>query len=566
MGWRGTPLADAAARIARERIPRTPRLAIVLAALAGPAIAIAHERWVPHQRRFPVNRAYFQSMSGEVLLFSLGATIAVFGLVVFWYLTAPGILDALTPVTQAAKSREASRGFLSRGARLFVRLILDGDLDSPFMRGGLRVATFVFARIPAFVLVLGAIQGWLVMPSFPLDDNEIGTALRVVQVVLAIWIAIGLFVRPLGPIMMLVFVYLCIQYGIAGIDAIPVLASAFYYLFKKRGSDVNGRQLLGVRLSLGVGFFLLGLINKILLGPDLFIGVGDQHPDLLIGPQAMFPGLTREAWCFTTALGEMVFGLLLLIGTWNRITTIVLSFVFANFILVFGAAEIVHVYPIAGFLFLFFRGPSGTSLDGLVFRANLGFWRKLRTSSSRVVYGSAVLTIALFSAAILMFTPLLVITELAPDLAGIAVPANYKPPPLPPPASKWASLPTATPTAPQPHADHEPRHGGVVTMTGDNHIEICVRRDGLIQLYASDAVRAPIPAREVSGTIRIELVQRPPGKPVTLRLTPDATDALAVMGPAPRVLADYTYDLKIRGVASSQTLRIQPGGTEHPRK
>src|SRR4029079_18267129 len=113
--------------------------------------------------------------------------------------------------------------------------------------------------------------------------------------------------RAIGVVMLLVFGYLIFAYGVASIDAIPVLASAFFYLFAKEepGVVVNERQLLGMRVSLGVGFFLLGLINKILLA-ELFIGVGDNFPDIVAGPQAMLPGLTREAWSFTTALGEMV--------------------------------------------------------------------------------------------------------------------------------------------------------------------------------------------------------------------------------------------------------------------
>src|SRR5262249_33300732 len=159
-----------------------------------------------------------------------------------------------------------------------------------FMRAGLHVMTFVFGRVPGLVLLLGAYEGWLMMPSFPLDvETPFGAALRVVSAVLALWVFVGVLRKALGVVFFLVFVYLCVAYGIAGVDAIPVLASAFFYLFERRRGEVNGRQLLGMRLSLGIGFFLLGLINKILLGPDLFVGVGDQHPDLLIGPQTILP-------------------------------------------------------------------------------------------------------------------------------------------------------------------------------------------------------------------------------------------------------------------------------------
>jgi uncharacterized membrane protein YphA (DoxX/SURF4 family) len=560
MQWRSRPSADlsplarAAARMERPPEPMRLHPAIVVAvALAAPAVAFAHERWVPNKPRFPVNLAYFQSMSGEVLLFSVGASIAVFGVILLWYLSAPGIIEALTPVTPQAVAREAARPFLSRAARGAIRFLLDGDVDSAFMRGGLKVATFVFARIPAPVLALGAYQGWLVMPSFPLPEGTVGTALRIAAVVLAIWTASGIFLRPLGAVMFGIFGYLCFAYGIAAIDAIPVLASAVFYLFWRPGGGVSGRQLLGMRVSLGFGFFLLGLVNKIFLAPELFIGVGDQHPDLLIGPQAMFPALTREAWSFTTALGEMVFGLLLLCGVWNRITTLVLTFVFANFILVFGLDEI------AGFLLLFFRGSLGTSLDGVVFRLNVGLWRSLRHTSSRLIYGSAVTTVALTSGALLMFVPLVLITEVLPVMAGTAVPDSYKPPPLPPPASAWPKVGADAPAiAAKPHADHEPRHGGVVTMMGDLHVEMVVAPSGEVLLYVSDAVRRPIPPSEAKGTVQIER----PGFKTTLPLRADSAGALLAAGPPLQVPADYTYILQVRGVPVSMTLAVPIGGTD----
>jgi uncharacterized membrane protein YphA (DoxX/SURF4 family) len=556
-----SPLARAAAAMPRERLPRFRPWLLVLVALLAPAVAFAHERWVANTPRFPVNRAYFQSMTGEVLIFSLLGSFAVFGVVVLWYLSAPEIVDALTPITASARAREAARPFVVRTARGVVRFLLDGPTESAFMRRGLVVAEFVFGRIPALVLLLGAYQGWLVMPSYPVPVNDLGHALRAVSVMLAVWILSGLYWPALGVVLFLIFGYLCFAYGIAGVDAIPVLASAFYYLFSRKGaSGVNARQLLGMRASLGFGFFLLGLINKIFLAPELFIGVGDQHPELLIGPQAMFPGLTREAWSFTTALGEMVFGLLLLFGVFSRISTLILTLVFANFILVFGVDEIVHVYPIAGFLLLFFRGSLGSSLDGIVFRQNLRFWRWLRHTSSRVIYGTAVTSVAGVVAALLMFVPLLLIVEVVPVLADTAVPANYRVPAPPPPASAWPPIGTPLPGAgAAPHIDHAPRHGGVVMMSGDVHIELVVGPSGSVFLYPSDATRTPIPPAEAQGTIRIDR----PGSKAILPLRPDpASGALTVAGPPPKTPADYTYALQIRRSPVTMTLTVPAGGTD----
>jgi uncharacterized membrane protein YphA (DoxX/SURF4 family) len=554
-----SPLARAAAAMPRERLPRVRPWHLVLVALLAPTLAFAHERWVANTPRFPINRAYFQSMTGEVLVFSLLGSFAVFGVVMLWYLSAPGIVDALTPITASARAREAARPFVVRVIRGVVRFLLDGPTESAFMRRGLVVAEIVFDRIPALVLLLGAYQGWLVMPSYPVPIDDLGHALRAVSVMLAVWILSGLYRPALGVVLFLVFGYLCFAYGIAGIDAIPVLGSAFYYLFAKKGTrGVNARQLLGMRVSLGFGFFLLGLVNKIFLAPELFIGVGDQHPELLIGPQAMFPGLTREAWSFTTALGEMVFGLLLLFGVFSRISTLVLTFVFANFILVFGLDEVVHIYPIAGFLLLFFRGSLGSSLDGVVFRQNLRFWRWLRHTSSRVIYGGAVTSVAGVVAALMMFLPLLLIVEVVPVLADTAVPSNYRAPAPPPPASAWPPVGAPLPGN-APHADHAPRHGGVVMMSGDVHIEMVVGPSGSVFLYPSDATRTPISPTEAQGTIRIDR----PGSRAILPLRPDpASGALTVAGPPPKAAADYTYSLQIRRAPITMTLTVPAGGTD----
>jgi len=527
------------------------RAIAVAALLLGPAVASAHERWVPNGLRFPINRRYFQRMSGEVLGFSAASAVALFGTVFLFYLFVPPLIASLSPSTEAAREREAHRGVVSRTFRLLVRLVLDGDVGGPFMDTGLKVSAFIFSRVPAFVLALGAYQGWLVMPSFPLY-GQLGDAWRVASVGLALWVLAGVFPRALGAVFFVVFGYLIAAYGIAAIDAIPVLASAFFYLFTKKPSGVvvSSRQLLGMRVSLGVGFFLLGLINKILLA-ELFIGVGDNFPDIVAGPQAMLPGLTRETWSFTTALGEMVFGLLLLTGVFNRLTTVVLTLVFANFIVVFGWAEIVHVYPIAGFVLLFFRGNSGTLLDGIVFRVNLFLWTRRRRASA-FGYASGVAIVATTTAGLLMWLPLFVIIEIAPHLTGLAVPANYQPPPLPPPASSWSKLPP-----PAPHSDHSPRHGGVVTMAGDLHVEIVVTTRGAIHLYLSDAARFPIAATEASGSVRVER----PGSTQTLALQPEAQGSLFAAGIAPTTGAAYTYDVTVRGQSATMTLDVPPGGT-----
>ena len=125
---------------------------------------------------------------------------------------------------------------------------------------------------------------------------------------------------------------------------------------------------------------LLGLVNKI-YHAELFIGVGDQYPHLLDGARALVPGLTRQLRSAGTALGEISFGMLLLVGVFDKITTMALTLIFTSFVFTFGMVEIVHLYPIAGFAVLFFRAPPGTAIDGVLFRILIrGCGRRLLSS------------------------------------------------------------------------------------------------------------------------------------------------------------------------------------------
>jgi hypothetical protein len=109
------------------------------------------------------------------------------------------------------------------------------------------------------------------------------------------------------------------------------------------------------------------------------------------------------------------------------------------------------------------------------------------------------------------------------------------------------------------HSDHSSKHGGVVTMEGDNHVEIVVTADGNIDLYLTDAVRRPIPPTDATGVI---IIEPPEGPKQRLPLVADATKgALSAKGPAGLEKSDYSWELKVRGAPMAMTLRVPKGGT-----
>jgi hypothetical protein len=58
-----------------------------------------------------------------------------------------------------------------------------------------------------------------------------------------------------------------------------------------------------------------------------------------------------------------------------------------------------------------------------------------------------------------------------------------------------AAAPAASPPAMTfpSHADHFPRHGGLVFMNGDTHLEVILSSDGSASVYFTNAVRQELP-------------------------------------------------------------------------
>jgi hypothetical protein len=81
------------------------------------------------------------------------------------------------------------------------------------------------------------------------------------------------------------------------------------------------------------------------------------------------------------------------------------------------------------------------------------------------------------------------------------------------PSEPPRTAPTTSPAAQgaAPHGDHNPHHGGVVMMKGnDLHYEVVLDPSGKAQLFFTDAVREDLPASIASG---VSLTVRQSGTP-----------------------------------------------------
>ena len=324
-----------------------------------PSLALAHERFIPHEMLVPLHRDFFRHLNANMVNIALRITFLMAVMLFIWFLREP--LDNFIENKLLWKLRGKAKEWL----HLLACFLTDKPVEHPWFKkfGGWIV--ILFLRCPALVLMYSATADSLVMPSYPLEPTT-ATVFKYAQVGMAIGIITQTFLPFGGATIFGTFLYLLVAFDWKiAVDILPILTVAVVYVSSPWLSqnfsitDISRTQMRWVRIVLGFGFFALGWMK--IYNHDLTAGVADNFPSVMqdplmlmfyIGTDAAFQ---RESWIVAFALTEVLTGFLIMVGVFNRLWCVMMVYVFTKLMLVdFGWAEIPHLYPIGAFLAVVF--------------------------------------------------------------------------------------------------------------------------------------------------------------------------------------------------------------------
>jgi uncharacterized membrane protein YphA (DoxX/SURF4 family) len=351
-----------------------PLLAGAILALLAPSLALAHERFIRHVLKQPLNEQFFRQQPGGVLgmhpdMLQIGllvtANLAVF--LTIWFLR-----DALDHGVRLHLLTRF-RGRVQRAIHNVGAFLIDRPVRSGWFYNFGEWAVIMFLRSPALVLMYSATNDSLVMPSYPLEPSS-ATIFKFIQVFLAVLILTQTWLPLAGALIFGTWFYLFRWGPFVAVDALPVVTVGFVYAMSPWQSHklaitrLNPLQTRLVRIVLGLGFFVLGWTK--IYNHDLTAGVGDNYPEVMNDPLVgLFafgtdPALRRETWVLSFAAAEVMSGFMLMTGVFTRLWCTIMLWVFTKLMLVdFGWDEIPHIYPIGALLAVLTSNHLGTEFD-----------------------------------------------------------------------------------------------------------------------------------------------------------------------------------------------------------
>ena len=358
--------------------------------LLAPSLALAHERFIRHALKQPLNDLFFRQQPGGILgmhpdMLQIGilATLNLTGFLVVWFMR-----DALDHFVRS-NLLPRLRGGIQRAIHNVGAFLIDRPVRVGWFYSFGEWAVIMFLRSPALVLMYSATNDSLVMPSYPLEPSS-ATIFKFIQVFLATLILTQTWLPLAGALIFGTWIYLFRWGPFVAVDALPVVTVGFVYAMSPWQSHklsitrLNPLQTRIVRIVLGLGFFILGWTK--IYNHDLTAGVGDNYPQVMNDPLVgLFafgtdPALRRETWVLSFAAAEIMSGFMLMTGVFTRLWCTIMLWVFTKLMLVdFGWDEIPHIYPIGALLAVMTSNYLGTEF-GAVQRKE----REMRMSSPLV--------------------------------------------------------------------------------------------------------------------------------------------------------------------------------------
>ena len=351
----------ALSNLAPSRSPAARRKGPVAAFLASvfllPAMASAHERFVKHDMKKPLQNRFFEQQDGK--LFGMDPNMIQVGLAVSVVLAAFLVIWFLREeLDEFIRNKVLSRlgGWPQRALHNLACFIMDKPVRLASFYAFGEWSVIMFLRSPALVLMFAATNDALIMPSYPLEPSS-AVYFKFLQVALAVLILTQTMLPLCGAMVIGTWFYLFRWGPFVAIDAIPVLTAGILYAMspwishKLAITRLNVDQTRWIRFVFGLGFFILGW-SKI-YNHDLTIGVADNYPSMMSDPLVGFfalgtdPAMSREAWVVSFALAEVMSGFMVMMGVFTRLWATIMCVMFTKLMLVdFGWDEIPHIYPI----------------------------------------------------------------------------------------------------------------------------------------------------------------------------------------------------------------------------
>jgi len=235
----------------------------------------------------------------------------------------------------------------------------------------------LLAKTTGVFLLWNASRGSLIDPNFPLPADEIGLALRAIEIFVAILLMLGLFTaQAAAALVVLCFTTLYIHPGLFP-DQIEIVyfvgIAAFLFNFPRSRFSLDRRfgtgvastperrrkAYLAMRICLGITLIDLALSNK-WLNPSAHLALMDAYSEFnpyVILQWLGFGWLSKELYVFLLSVNELIIGIYVAAGFLTRIMALMLIPMFIISTIFLPIGDLIGHLPIIGtFVVLFLFG------------------------------------------------------------------------------------------------------------------------------------------------------------------------------------------------------------------